>query len=94
MKWDLIRTLFLGPNGHNSEYALEWLWKNSYNGLKYSHIYDPKLWDKQSMESGNIARVDLCQYMNTEKGVYDVIKSIVDFGIGIVKNVSVRSYVL
>jgi hypothetical protein len=26
--------------------------------------------------------------MNTDAGVYDVVKSIVDFGVGIVKNVS------
>jgi hypothetical protein len=44
------------------------------------------------MESENIAQVDMYQYINTNTGVYDVVKSIVDFGVGIVKNVSLRRY--
>jgi hypothetical protein len=32
--------------------------------------------------------------MNTHRGVYDVVKSIADFGVGIVKNVSLRRWVL
>lgn len=94
LKWDLTRAMFSGPDGHNTEYTLDWLWKNSYNGLKNSHIHVPILWDKQSMESQNIAQVDMCQYMNTDTGVHDVVKSIVDFGVGIVKNVSLKSCVL
>jgi hypothetical protein len=92
MNHDHIRTLFLGPDGHNSEYPLEWLWNNSYCGFQNTHFHDPKLWDKQSMESENIAQVDMYQYMNTDNGVYDVVKSIVDFGVGIVKNVSFRRW--
>lgn len=75
------------PDGHKSEYLLDWLWKNSYNGLQNSNTYHPKLWNRQSVELKNIAQVDMCQYMNTYAGVYDVVKSIVDFGVGIVKNV-------
>lgn len=46
------------------------------------------------MELKNIAQVNMCQYMNTDAGVYDVVKSIVDFGVGIVKNVSFWRWVL
>jgi hypothetical protein len=46
------------------------------------------------MELKNIAQVDMCQYMSTDAGVYDVVKSIVDFGVGIVKNVSSWRWVL
>jgi len=86
--------MFLGPDGHSSEYLLDWLWKNSYRGFQNSDTHDLKVWDKKSVESQNIAVVDMCQYMNTHTSVYDVVKSIADFGIGIVKNVSLRRWVL
>lgn len=86
--------MFLGPDGHSSEYLLDWLWKNSYSGFQNSDMNGPQLWDKESVESQNIAVVDMYRYMNTHTGVYDVVKSIVDFGVGIVKNVSLRRWVL
>ncbi|XP_069696640.1 trimethyllysine dioxygenase, mitochondrial [Periplaneta americana] len=78
--------LTLWPDGHESAYSLDWLWRNSHEVFVNSQIRDVKLWDGYCVE-GNIAKVDVYQYMNTEKGVYDVVKSLVEFGVGIVINV-------
>jgi hypothetical protein len=44
-----------------------------------SSVWDQRTWHKWI-------------YMNSNTGVYNVVKSIVDFGVGIVQNMSLRRY--
>ena len=77
----------LGEDGHSSEYPLDWLRDNSYSHYVRSQTIDRKLWGKHSDELKRVAREDMREYLSSEKAVYNVVKSIVDYGMAIVTGV-------
>ncbi|PSN42314.1 hypothetical protein C0J52_18217 [Blattella germanica] len=74
-------------DGHVSRYLLHWLWDNTYNQYVAARTHDYQLWSKESKEIKKIAQEDVDHFMATEKGLFDVVKSLVDFGVGFVTNV-------
>ncbi|KAJ9599281.1 hypothetical protein L9F63_010238 [Diploptera punctata] len=74
-------------DGHTSEYCLNWLRNNSYNNYVTSQTQELLLWDKHTDIENKVAREDINNYMSSDKALYNVVKSIVDYGVAIVTNV-------
>ncbi|GLG96256.1 Uncharacterized protein GBIM_03062 [Gryllus bimaculatus] len=71
-------------DNHKSTFSLEWL-TQFYNNTKKCEC--PVLWNKRIMKSLNIKSIDVKDFLYSDKGILELLTSILHFGVGFIKNV-------
>ncbi|KAK7864015.1 hypothetical protein R5R35_000120 [Gryllus longicercus] len=71
-------------DNHKSTFSLEWL-SQFYNNTKKCEC--PVLWNKRIMKSLNIKSIDVKDFLYSDKGILELLTSVLRFGVGFIKNV-------
>ena len=76
----------LWPDGHSTSYQLPWLKLNSFPGARSEKV--PKvLWDKQVLPQCDLPRVQFDEFVSEEAGLRTLLRSLLQYGIGLVDGV-------
>ncbi|XP_069505070.1 trimethyllysine dioxygenase, mitochondrial-like [Ambystoma mexicanum] len=78
---------FTWPDGHRTKYALEWLYKNSYEAQQHYPIQRRELWNLEIYNNAKVPSVKLKDFMETDKGLKTFLQNFLLYGIAFVEDV-------
>ena len=73
------------PDGHRSSYDVDWLLDHVFPGSPKRRT-DEFLWDSDSIRNENVQMADYESYLKDDEEVKVLLRSLVRYGFGIVKN--------
>ncbi|KAL0276202.1 UNVERIFIED_CONTAM: hypothetical protein PYX00_003816 [Menopon gallinae] len=75
--------------GHESRYPISWLESCLFENYRKLLRREYKLWDGSDVTHASIARVDHDELLKSDARLTDLMRSLVDYGVGFVKNAPV-----
>ena len=80
--------LVLGDDEHRSKYSLEYLKELTFDNHRNKLIRNYVLWTKDDIIKYDVCHVDYKKILESDEGIYSVMKSLVDYGVGFIENVN------
>lgn len=76
-----------GPDGHITQYKLDWLAQNSYEGQKHSAMQPRNLWNGNSYTQANVPSASWDKFMSCDKELKQFLSNFLLYGIAFVEGV-------
>lgn len=85
--WIFISMTLLGPDGHITQYKLDWLAQNSYEGQKHSAMQPRNLWNASSYTRADVPSASWDKFMSCDQELKQFLSNFLLYGIAFVEDV-------